>query len=93
MTTETISTIILIIVTFIVTAGIKSLSTLLGKDLSGSSAAITAGLVALLISIWQTVIVPIIPASAFPIIEPTANLIVVILGAFGLHKTVKSFGQ
>lgn len=87
----TVETVIFLVVTYLVTAGIKSLSTMLGKDLSGFGAALTAGLVGLVIGIFNSVLVPIIPVTALPVIEPAAGLIVVILGSFGLHKTVKAF--
>jgi hypothetical protein len=83
--------VVLLVVTFLVTAGIKSLSTLLGKDLSGTGAALTAALVGLILGIFNSVLVPMIPVTALPFIEPAANIIVMILGAFGLHKTVKAF--
>jgi hypothetical protein len=87
----TVENLILILVTFLVTAGIKSLSALVGKDLSGTAAAITAGLVGLVISLFNTVLVPLIPAAAMPIIEPAAGLLIVILGAFGVHSTAKLY--
>lgn len=88
---ETVNMIILLVVTYLVTGGIKSLSQLLGADLSGSAAAITAAIVGLLVAMWQAVIVPVIPASALPLVEPIAGMVIVILGSFGLHKTVKAF--
>lgn len=87
----TVENLILIVVTFLVTSGIKSLSELWGKDLSGASAALTAGLVGLFIMIFNSVLVPLIPASALSVVEPAAALLIVILGAFGVHKTAKSF--
>ena len=87
----TVETVIFLVMTYLVTAGIKSLSTMLGKDLSGFGAALTAGLVGLVIGIFNSVLAPAIPSAALPVIEPAAGLIVVILGSFGLHKTVKSF--
>lgn len=86
----TVESLILLVITFLVTNGLKSVSELLGKDLSGYGAALTAGVVGLVVGLWQTVIIPLIPAAALPIIEPAAGLVVVILGAFGVHKTVKS---
>lgn len=91
MTFVTVENLILIVVTFLVTAGIKSLSATLGKDLSGVSAALTAGLVGLFVTLFNTVLVPLIPPSALQVVEPAAALLIVILGAFGVHGTAKSF--
>ena len=86
-----VQTVILLLITFLVTAGIKSISTLLGKDLSGYGSALTAGIVALSIGIFQAVVVPLIPVAYVSIIETIAEVLVLALGAAGIHKTVKSF--
>lgn len=87
----TVENLILIVVTFLVTAGIKSLSATLGRDLSGVGAALTAGLVGLVVTLFNTLVVPAIPASALSVVEPAAGLLIVILGAFGVHAEVKKF--
>jgi hypothetical protein len=84
-------TVIMILVTFLVTAGLKSLSTMIGMDLSGSAAAITAALVGLCVTLWSSVIVPMIPAASLPVIEPLSQILLIILSSFGLHKTIKGF--
>lgn len=84
-------TVILLLITFLVTAGIKSIGTLFGTDLSGYAAALTAGIVALAIGIFQAVVVPLIPLAYVSIIETVAEVLVLALGAAGIHKTVKSF--
>lgn len=86
-----VQTLILVLTTYLVTAGIKSLSTLMGTDLSGYGAAWTAAAVALLIGVFQTVAIPAIPVAYLPIVEQVAGLIITLLGAMGIHKTVKAF--
>lgn len=86
-----VQTLLLVLVTFLVTAGIKSLSTLVGMDLSGYGAAWTAALVAILFGLFQTSVVPNIPANYLPLVDQVAGLLIAILGAMGVHKTVKSF--
>jgi len=84
-----VETLILLGATYLVTAGIKSLSGLAGKDLSGNAAAVTASLVALAMAIFNSLIVPQVPPEYLPLIEQVAGLIVGLLGAMGLHRTVK----
>ena len=86
----TVNALILVLVTFIVTQGLKALAQLLKVDLSGNTAAITAGMVGLLITLFNTVLLPLIPSAAIPVIEPTAAALIAILGAFGVHYTIKS---
>ena len=85
-----VQTLITLLVTFLVTAGIKSLSDVLGKDLSGYGAVWTAGGVAILISLFQSFILPAVPAEYVPMIEQIATIIVGLLGAMGVHRTVKA---
>lgn len=84
---QTVNLLIYIVITFLVTQGLKSLSKLLGKDFGGFGSAIVASVVALAVGLFNSVIVPLIPAEALPVIEPAAALIVSILGAFGVHYT------
>ena len=88
---DTVNVLILLVVTFLVTEGLKGLSQLVGADLSGYGAAIVAGFVALLVGLFQSVLVPLIPPAFLPIVEPVAVLLVTILGAIGVHKTIKRF--
>lgn len=85
----TVNLLILILLTFLVTQGLKALSKLAGKDFSGYASAIVASVVALVVGLFNTVIVPLIPVAALPVIEPAAALLVSILSAFGIHYTVK----
>lgn len=75
---------------FIVTQGIKSLSTLLGKDLSGYAAAITASVVTTVVYFFNAILSA-VPASAAPSVSIGLMLLVSILGAFGVYTTVKGF--
>lgn len=75
---------------FLVTAGLKSLSSLLGKDLSGWGAALTASIVTTTVLFFDALLSA-VPAAAAPSVAIALTLLVSILGAFGVHKTVKGF--
>ena len=75
---------------FLVTAGLKSLSQLLGKDLSGWGAALTASIVTTVIYFFNALL-SVIPPEAAPSVAIALTLIISILSAFGVHKTVKGF--
>lgn len=87
----TVQTLIMVLVTFLVTAGIKSISSMLGLDLSGYGSAVTAALVAILFGVFQSSVIPLIPAEFLPLVDQIAGLLIALLGAMGVHKTVKSF--
>jgi hypothetical protein len=74
---------------YLVTQGIKSLSAMIGSDLSGWSAALTASVVTTIIYLI-TALLSAIPVSAQPSVAIGLTLLVSILGAFGIHNTVKS---
>ena len=74
---------------YVVTQGIKSLSALIGFDLSGWSAVLTASGVTTIIY-FITALLSAIPVSAQPSVAIGLTLLVSILGAFGIHNTVKS---
>lgn len=86
-----VQTLILVVVTFLVTNGIKSLSELLKIDLSGYGAAWTAAIVAMLFGVFQGVILPQIPTEYLPLVEQVATVLLTLLGAMGVHKTVKIY--
>jgi hypothetical protein len=88
---ETVQVLLFIVVTFLITEGLKGLSGLVKYDLTGYKAAIVASVVALLVGLFESVIVPLIPEIALPVVEPAAQLILVILSAAGVHKTMKRF--
>jgi hypothetical protein len=59
--------------------------------LSGYGSAIVASVVALLVGLFQMVLVPLMPANVLALVEPAAALLVAILSSFGVHATVKRF--
>jgi len=75
---------------FLVTAGLKSLSTLLGKDLSGWAAVLTGSIVTTVVYFFNALLSA-VPAAAAPSVAIALTLLVSILSAFGIHKTVKGF--
>jgi len=75
-------------VTFLVTEGLKALSNLLGFDLSGAGAAITAGVMAFLLAVLGGVFA-LIPPEFHEIASIIQVLLVAILGSFGVHRQFK----
>ena len=73
---------------YLVTQGLKSLSTLLKADLSGWSAAITASVVTTVVYFFHAILSA-VPVEAQPSVSIFLMLIVSILGAFGVHSAVK----
>jgi len=74
---------------FLVTAGIKSLSTLLKKDLSGWASVLTASIVTTVVYFFNAILSA-VPANAAPSVAIALTLLVSILSAFGVHNTIKS---
>jgi len=79
-------------VTYLVTEGLKSLSNLLGFDLSGAGAAITAGIMALLLAAVSGLL-NLIPPQYHEIAKVVMALIVSIFGSFGVHRLFKRFDR
>lgn len=75
---------------FLVTAGLKSLSTLLGKDLVGWAAVLTGSIVTTVVYSFNAIL-SVVPPEAAPSVSIALTLLVSILSAFGIHKTVKGF--
>jgi hypothetical protein len=75
---------------YLVTQGLKSLGRLVKVDLSGWGAAITASIVTAVIYFLHALLSA-IPAAAQPSVAIGLTLLVSILGAFGVHTTVKGF--
>lgn len=75
---------------YLVTAGLKSLSGLLGKDLGGWAAALTASIVTTVVYFFNALLSA-VPAAAAPSVAIALTLLVSILSAFGVHKTIKGF--
>lgn len=77
-------------VTYVVTEGLKALSNVLGFDLSGAAAAVTAGLMGLILALLSGLLA-FIPPQYHEIAQVVMSLIVVILGSFGVHRLIKAF--
>ncbi len=75
---------------FLVTAGLKSLSTLLKSDISGWGSVITGGLTTSVIFFFNALLSA-VPAPAQPSVAVGLTLLVTILSAFGIARTVKGF--
>lgn len=75
---------------FLITAGLKSLSTLLKKDISGWASVITGGLVTSAVY-FLNAILSTVPIAAQPSVAIGLTLLVSILSAFGVAATVKKF--
>jgi hypothetical protein len=75
---------------FLVTAGLKSLSSKLGKDLTGWAAMIAASLTSAVILFFNALLSA-VPEPAQASVAVALTLLVTILGAFGVHGTVKVF--
>jgi uncharacterized membrane protein len=84
-----VETVILLVVTFLVTAGIKSFSAQFGIDISGQASVITAAIVAATMGLIRAYAGQ-IPAEYLPVIEQIAGVLITLLGAAGLHKTMKA---
>jgi len=77
-------------VTFLVTEGLKALSEMLGWDLSGLGAAITAALVAVALTAVNGLL-GLIPPQYYEIARSVMALLVVIFGSFGIHRQFKRY--
>ena len=75
---------------FLVTAGLKSLSVLLKKDISGWGSVIT-GSIATSVMYFFTAILSAVHVAAQPSVTIGLTLLVAILSAFGVASTVKKF--
>jgi hypothetical protein len=75
---------------FLVTAGLKSLSVLMHKDISGWGSVITGGLVTSVVY-FANAILSAVPVAAQPSVSVALTLLVSILSAFGIAATLKKF--
>lgn len=75
---------------FLVAEGIKSLSALLGKDLSGYAAAISAALTTAIL-LFSSALLSAVPAEYQETVRAALMLLVAVLGAMGIHRQVKRF--
>lgn len=75
-------------VAFLVTQGLKSISEFIGFDISGIGSMITAALVSAVI-VFANALLGAVPPEAQQTVQAIFGLLVALLGAFGIHKTVK----
>ncbi len=75
---------------YLVTQGLKSASTLVGRDLTRNAAAITASLVTS-ITLFINALLSAVPEQAQQPVAILLALIVATLSSFGVHYTVKGF--
>ena len=75
-------------ITFLVVEGLKALSNLIGLDLSGAAAALTAGVVAVVLAAL-TGLLGLVPPEYHEIARVVMALLVAILGSFGVHRQFK----
>lgn len=74
-----------IVVLFLVVNGLKGLSELLGRDLTGWGT-IIAGIIAATVIFFINQILAVVPAAQQPIVEAFLNFLVLLLGAVGLKR-------
>lgn len=75
---------------YLVTAGLKSLSALLKKDISGWGSVITGGLVTSTVYFFNALLSA-VPEAAQPTVAISLTLLVSILSAYGIAATMKKF--
>lgn len=75
---------------YLVTQGLKSLSKLFHKDISGWGAVLTASVVTCVIYFFNALLSA-VPENAVQIVSVGLTLLVAILSAFGVHYTFKGF--
>lgn len=85
-----LETLIQIGVGLLVAQGLKSISKLLGKDISGWGAVLTASIASSVIFFFNALLSA-VPDAAEPSVAVALTLLVTILGSFGLKDTLKSF--
>lgn len=88
---DELKVLVLLLVTPLVTEGLKSLGDLLHIDLSGKSAAVAAALCGALFFFADALLAH-VPPQYETIANALLGLLVVILGSFGVHRTAVRFG-
>ena len=77
-------------ITLLVTDGLKSVGELFKVDISGAASAVTAGVVALVLS-FVNGLFGFIPPEFHEIARIVMQLLVTVLGAFGAYRQLKHF--
>ena len=75
-------------IAFLVTQGLKSLSNLIGFDLTGASAVVTASVVGSIV-VFSNAWLGTVPAELLPAVEAGFAFVLALLSAFGIHRTTK----
>jgi hypothetical protein len=87
-----LNTVLTVAILFVVVEGLKEVSNLLGKDLTGFATAITAALVGAVLTSLQW-LVTLIPEAYAPAISGFFAFLVVLLGAYGVRRLVVKHNQ
>jgi len=77
-------------ITLLVTDGLKALGAIFKIDISGAASAVTAAIVAVVLSIVNGLF-GFVPPEYFEVVRVVMSLIVTILSAFGAYKQLKNF--
>lgn len=83
-----VKAVIFIVITIIVTAALKKVSTWLKRDLTGYTAQVTSALVATAMVVINAMLSH-IPADSAAIVNGLFNLVVILLGSWGGYKFIK----
>ena len=75
-------------VVFLVTEGLKVVSGWFGFDLTKAAAAIAAGIVAAIVALLNGLL-GVIPVEFSSVAQSIFSLVIVVLGAFGIHRQFK----
>ena len=78
-----------ILLTYLVTQGVKALASLFGKDIAGWGAAVVAVLVGAVLFFLEGILA-LVPADKQELVASVLAFVAVILGSFGTHYSVKS---
>ena len=89
---DPLKALLLMAVTVAVTEGLKWISGLLKRDLSGYAAQITSAIVAAILVLVNALLSH-IPAQFEPIANSLLSLVVVLLGSWGAYKFAKQFNK
>jgi hypothetical protein len=78
-------------IAFLVTEGLKALGALFNVDLSGRAAAVAAAVVSA-VFVFADLLLANVPPSAEPYVAGALDFLVVILSAYGIHRTFVRLG-
>jgi hypothetical protein len=81
-----------ILITFVVTQGVKAVANLFGKDISGAGAAGVAVLVGSIVFFAEGLLGLVSPEKR-EVAQSALALVALLLGSFGTHYSYKNFGE